>query len=335
MASDSLFGGTDTTGLSASTKGILDGVLADTQGSTIQTTKVGSATFVQGLGANNEAQGALVGTNAPTTGTLTNGNFVANVNLPANVGLTIEGLSKQASNTDVTSYLKGVIDKAIPAQTSTPSQNQYHDQLVSNLNTLLKTGTSLNTNNVVRVVNVTDDSAKNTSGSSDIHLNASTQANTNDVLAINMFGVNKNNTLVLTGVDKALVVGAGSVKVDGSTPTALMGDSNNQLLVGGAGADTIYGGGGSDTLTGGSSADTFGFNSAGRYTVSDFSGKTGDAITFNIPGITSLNQLAPFVTSIDTSKAGQTTYNFAGGNAITLVGVSPADITAGMVKFIV
>lgn len=330
MAADSLIGGASGT-LSETTKGILDSVLNDTHGP-VQTTNVGGATVVQGLGANNETQGALVESNAPVTGTLTNGNFVANVNLPANVGLAFEGLNQLVNGTSVSNYLGGLIDQALPQNfvNTNPVALEFRNSLDRAVETVLQgTGAS----NVVRVVTVTDSSVNN-SAPQNVQITGTTgSAGSSEVVALNMTNVHPQNTVVLENIDRTVIVGQGSVRVSGNTSSTLVGDNSNQNFTGGGGGDTLVGGGGFDTLTGGQGSDLFGFNSSGHYTISDFnSGTGGDSLVFKIPGITSLQQLAPFVTNVVVA-GGNTTYTFTEGSTITLVGVTPEQLSLDLISF--
>ncbi len=335
MAADSLIGGASV-GLNETTRDILNAVLNDTQGSSIQQTIVGGAKVAQGLGANNETQGALVESTAPVVGTLNNGNFVVNVNLPANVGLAFEGLNQLVNGTAISNYLDGLIAQALP-QTfidANPTALEFRNSLERAVDTVLQ-GTGANANNVVRVVTVTDSTANN-SAPKDIQITGATRSGNSEVVALNMTNVKPNNTVVLENIDNTVVVGQGAVRVSGNTSATVVGDSNNQVITGGGGSDTLVGGGGFDTLAGGAGADTFGFNSTGHYTLSDFSGAGNDRLTFTIPGITNLQQLATFVTSVDTqSQSGTTTYNFGPTASITLVGVGISDLTADMITFTV
>lgn len=327
MAADSLIGGTSITNtLSVTTKNILNSALNDTQQSTIQTTAIGSATVVQGLGANNEAQGVLVESASPVVGTLSNGDFVVNVNLPANVGLTFEGLNSVVSKGAVSAYLNSLIDVALPAATTDSSNGAaLRTSLVNAVDTALA---HAGANNVVRLVNVTD-STPSGSAPADLLITAAAGSN-NEVVALNMSGIKTGNTVVLGDIGSAVIVGAGTVRVSGSTSAIVVGDNSDQVIIAGTGSDTLVGGGGFDTMVGGSGANTFGFNSAGQYTIQGAG--SGDTLGFSIPGITNINQLAALVSDV-TVVNNNTTYTFVGGSTITLVGITPDQITAGLIHF--
>jgi Ca2+-binding RTX toxin-like protein len=325
-ASDSLIGGTSTDsaqGLSQTTIDILNNVLADTQESSVQKTTVGGAAVVTGLGADNTPQGVLVESNATVTGTFVVGTSNSAVDLPAHVGLTSEGLATVVTPQEANTYLLGLIAQALPSDSTNSAVIAERASLTTAVNQLLKA--NLNTTSAVNVVNVTDST---TTTGNDIHI---TSNNTSDILAINMTAVHNGNTLVLGNVSSAVIIGSGAVQVSGTTSAIVIGDSGNQLITGGTGSDTLVGGGGSDTLVGGTGNDTYGFNAAGQYTVK--SAGASDSLQFNIPNITNIDQLAALVTNVVVQN-NNTTYSFVGGSTITLVGITPDQVTANLIHFV-
>ena len=140
-----------------------------------------------------------------------------------------------------------------------------------------------------------------------------------------------NTTLVLTGMQKALVTGSGTVRLgDGAEGSLLVGDSTNQVLISGTGSDTLVGGGGTDTLVGGAGADVFGFNSLGHYTITDFVAGV-DKAYFEFGGINSIDDIRAYLTGV-TEVDGNTTFHFGPNASITLIGVS-ADAAIGPLLF--
>jgi Ca2+-binding RTX toxin-like protein len=139
------------------------------------------------------------------------------------------------------------------------------------------------------------------------------------------------DTVVLKGVEQALVANAGTIKVEGNAPIRLVGDLAAQDITGGGGNDTLVGGGGNDTLTGGLGNDVFGFSALGHVTLKDFD-VAHDSVAFASTGITNIQQLAALVTSVDNAPAG-VTFNFGHDASITLVGVSASQITSDLIKF--
>lgn len=128
-------------------------------------------------------------------------------------------------------------------------------------------------------------------------------------------------TLALSGMEKALVVNSGSVRIDSNgTGTIVVGDTSNQTLISGLGNDTLVGGGGSDTLVGGAGADVFGFNKRGHYTITDFVAGV-DKAYFEFDGVTTVAQVKSYLTAV-TENNGNTTFHFGDSASITLIGVS-------------
>jgi Ca2+-binding RTX toxin-like protein len=110
----------------------------------------------------------------------------------------------------------------------------------------------------------------------------------------------------------------------------LYGDNANQNILR-FGADTLVGGGGSDTLVGGYGADRFGLTGGGTTIVGDFNKAQGDKLAFQFAGISTTEQLVGAVTDIrDTPNGLFVSFGIHG--AVTLVGISIADITADMVQ---
>lgn len=325
MAADSLIGGTSVTDtLSQTTKDIINTVLADTHGP-VQTTTTGGTTVVQGLGANNEVQGVLVEAHAPVVGTFSTGVFNANVDLPANIGLTFEGPSSVVSSAAANTYLAGLIAEALPSTSSDPVVIAERAALMNAVNILSQS----QVDRVVRVINVTDSTA-NGSTPHDINIVSNNTASNHEIIAVNLSAVHNGNTLVLGNVSSAVIVGAGSVRVSGNAPSIVIGDNSNQLITGGTGADTLVGGGGSDTLVGGTGADKYGFNAAGQYRVEN--AQAADSLGFSLPGIINIDQLAALVTNVAVVNH-NATYTFIGGSTITLVGITPDQITANLIHF--
>lgn len=150
------------------------------------------------------------------------------------------------------------------------------------------------------------------------------------VFIINLAGLG-GKTLVLDNIHFASVAAQGTVRVDDNTPIRISSDSQAQNISGGGGNDTLIGSG-NDTLTGGGGNDIFGFNgTAGHYTITDFN-KAADKLAFAIPGITTVDQLKAHVTSV-THDSTSITYNFGPDTSITLVGITPGDLTASMIQF--
>jgi Ca2+-binding RTX toxin-like protein len=136
----------------------------------------------------------------------------------------------------------------------------------------------------------------------------------------------------LKGVQSALVINSGTIHAEGNTPIRMVGDITAQNMGGADGNDTLAGGGGNDTLAGGLGSDTFGFSALGHYTLTDFNVAQHDTAAFAVTGVTTIGQLAAFLTSVDDAPTG-VTYHFGPNASITLIGVSASQVTADMVMF--
>lgn len=158
-----------------------------------------------------------------------------------------------------------------------------------------------------------------------------TGVDSDTLLAVRLLDISSDSTLVLSGMEKVILVGAGNVRVDDSNGAMLVGDTTNQNITGGDGADSLVGGGGADSLTGGAGDDVFGFIAKGDYTITDFTAGE-DVLAFGINGVDSLDDLNDLITSVSHS-GGDTTFHFGDNASITLVGVDTDALTADMVKF--
>ena len=340
--SESLFGGAASVyqALSDSTKDLVDSVLADTVGGKVTVSSVGSGTLVVGTGGDGEVQGVLVGTNSAITGELKAGDLVITVALPASVALAFEGPPASVTPETAQAYFESVINEALPDTSTDAATVELRESLLAGIQALkdsLAPGTGGAAVNVTVKVITLSKVAQNgllaqlPNAGSDVEFTGSTS--TNELLAFVMSQLSADDRLVLKDVKAAQIVGAGKVALkDGSAAAAISGDSFNQSLTGGVGADTLVGGGGVDTLTGGGGSDIFGVNSiSGDLLINDFDVKT-DKIAFLFDGITSWQQVAPFLTSI-TESGGNSTLNFSTGASITLVGVSAQTLTIDLAKF--
>lgn len=332
MGAESMLGGTAGTNMSTNTKNLLDQFLGDTVDGAITMTDLGDgSTMVVGKGADGETQGAVVSGSVAVAGEVKDGVMNLVINLPAGVSIGFEGLSKLASVAEAQSYIGDLIAAALPAG------DWLRVSLEKGLGNLMQALTDGGiTNSVVRVVNIVDNSSS-TAGSLDaapsttgktIVFDAS-GSNASEVLAILMQQIKAGNTLELKGVEKALLIGSGTVVVSGGSAANLQGDTSAQKITGGSGNDTLVGGGGNDTLDGGAGNDIYGLNAQGHYTIQL---GTGDKLAFQVQGVNSLQDLLPLVSN-GYEKDGNVTFEFVDHSTITLVGISAADLTADMIQF--
>ncbi|ESQ76635.1 calcium-binding protein [Asticcacaulis sp. AC402] len=119
---------------------------------------------------------------------------------------------------------------------------------------------------------------------------------------------------------------AEELRLTGAANIDASGNSVNNLLIGNTGANVLNGLGGNDTLTGGSGADTFLFQAGSRADqVEDFNATDGDLINVNAytGGVANAGLVVQSGVNV--------VINFGGGNVITVVGASQADVLSHMV----
>ena len=330
MSADSLFGGSDSSALSAGSLALLNQFLTDTVGGSTSSESIGGSTYVSGTGSHGETQGGVLPTSGAINGTIDDGVFQLTLNLPANTGLVFEGMNG-ATPDAAGVFLKSLLDSYHPSAVQQAS-------LVSAVNQLVDAMKAQGVTNVeFRLFDVISNSGNGAlgqpnaalgAGAHDIVLNASQNPGV-QAFAVNL--AHATDALVLKGVEYALVANAGTVRVEDSSPIRLVGDLAAQDITGGGGNDTLVGGGGNDTLTGGLGNDVFGFSALGHVTIKDFD-VAHDTAAFSFAGLTNIQQLAALVTSVDDAPTG-VTFNFGHDASITLVGVSAAQITADFIKF--
>ena len=147
----------------------------------------------------------------------------------------------------------------------------------------------------------------------------------------NLLNMNNDAMVQVSNISNLLVTGPGSVSINGTSASVLVGDTFNQTLTGGPGNDVLGGGGGNDVLYGGAGKDTFLLWGTGRVTIGDFA--AGDVMKFNIPSVNSLATLLTHMTSSKPDSQGMT-YAFDTGLSVTLVGATPSTVfTADMFAF--
>lgn len=319
--------------LDQGTKDILTSVLSnmDTSNTPVNVVNVGGTTFVQGIqnnqGGSNGEQivGAVVPSTEAVSGTINNGNFVADVSTPAGTGLVLQGPAETTGSSGTQSFFNTLIDSSIPSTSSDPTVVEQRNSLQT-ASTLVSTGLGEGQSSVVRLVNVVANDIGNTNSGEIVINGQGTGSITGltNVVAVNTHGLPQGQTLVLENIQRSAVLGDSTVQVRGTSGAVVVGDNANQSIAGGTGADTLVGGGGHDTLAGGGGNDLFGFTSSGNYTVSDFN-PANDQLVFAVPGITNAQQLGSAVTGV-TTTGGTTTYSFTGGSSISFTGLTPEQI---------
>ncbi|HWA90333.1 MAG TPA: type I secretion C-terminal target domain-containing protein [Rhizomicrobium sp.] len=132
----------------------------------------------------------------------------------------------------------------------------------------------------------------------------------------------------------ALFLGTGSSETINGTNGAdiIYGFGGNDTLNGGGGADILYGGTGDDILTGGGGNDHFVYDARqfGNDTITDFA--AGDKIDLRALGVSSLGDLAPFMSQVGSSVKISLFYN-GSNESITVSNASLASLGASSFQF--
>src|SRR6185369_1261963 len=129
MAADSLFGGTDTSALSAGSLALLNQFLGDTVGTTTLES-IGGSTYMSGTGSHGETQGGILPGTGAISGTIDDGVLHLNLNLPGSTGLLFEGINGSTPDAAGT-FLHSVVSSYHPSATQQASLDAAVDQLVS------------------------------------------------------------------------------------------------------------------------------------------------------------------------------------------------------------
>ncbi|OYU31999.1 MAG: hypothetical protein CFE39_05395 [Comamonadaceae bacterium PBBC2] len=335
MAIDSLFGGNDTVvgSLSDDTQALLNSLLTSSVGgsSTVEIPTPGSL-YVSSEGSFGQDQGALVSTslNVGITAQVDSGNLALSVQLPPGVGVAFQGLDEKSPE-EAAQYFSNALDLIITS--NDPGIVAYKETLSNLVKEISEAISSTGAKMSVRFVAFSNDDSQTRAATNEVYLDVTGKggSSSTELVAVVMSSVAAGKTLVLSGVEGALLVGAGTARIDGFKGAYISGDQANQKIIGGAGRDTILGGGGTDTITGGSGADVFGFSKlSGNMIITDF--QVGvDKLGFG-GTITSVSDLAPKFTGL-TQNADGVTLSFGSDASITLVGVSVEQLSLDMLKF--
>jgi serralysin len=105
-----------------------------------------------------------------------------------------------------------------------------------------------------------------------------------------------DDLVTTTGFESLVAIGDGRLKISGSNPASVFGDSFSQEVIGGTGDDFLSGGGGLDVLTGGAGRDTFELGFSGNTVLSDLAAE--DTLQFSLFGVGTVDELmARFVST--------------------------------------
>jgi hypothetical protein len=308
-------------------------VLGDTVSGTLQTATVGTSTLLVGTDAQGAKQGLLTPGTQALSGALNDGALQLQVQLPANLGFAFQGrdsVQPQAAS----EFLNSVVDSYVPASLAGDTGATYRASLqnaVSDVMSGLQSGGTQGI--VVRMVQFVSGKPapqrmqpQALGDSQDVVLDAGSSSSS-EVFAVALAGLGATDTLVLKGVEGAVLAGAGRVRVDGSAGARIASDLAAQTVTGSAGNDVLVGNG-NDVLTGGAGADVFGIAGIGHYTIMDLT-KGVDKLAFK--GVSSVEQLVSFVTGVTDDSVGLT-INFGPNVSVQLVGVHAGDLSASMVQ---
>ena len=145
--------------------------------------------------------------------------------------------------------------------------------------------------------------------------------------------------LGLTGNNAAndLAGNSGNNRVNGAGGAdAVVGGAGNDRILGGGGADRLGGGVGIDVLTGSTGADRFVMNNGdGKEKVTDFTLAQNDRLVFDDALWGNVAQTAAqVVNSFAHVVVAGVTFDFGGGDVMTLVGLTSTVGLAGQIEFI-
>lgn len=158
-------------------------------------------------------------------------------------------------------------------------------------------------------------------------------ANREQLLAVNLAPVADDKIVALENIENALLIGNGAVRISGNQPAVVAGDNADQVIIGGGGSDTLVGGGGSDTLNGGAGNDVYGITGGAGSNLRIEGFSVGqDSLAFKLPGVTNFEQLVARVSVVNFVN-GNIVATFADGSTVTLVGVTPDQLTASLAAF--
>lgn len=312
--------------LSDEAKALFAEVLKDQVGGLAGTTftPITGGTLAVGQGAGGVVQGVVVtDAGAAVTAELNAGSLHVNVGLPAGMAVAFQGQPTAVAPDTALAYVNGLIQDAMGSEESIPKASLINGTAAL-LNAVGATAENVNIN----VVNLNGSSSDGTG-----NVTFTGQADSNDVIAFVMNSLTPNQTLVMQDVNAALIVGFGSVQLQGSNGAVIAADVSDQVIIGGAGNDTLIGGGGHDTLAGGEGANVFGVNTAsGSLVLADFDVKV-DKLAFDFDGINRWEDLGPFFTGVTTDAQGNAVAQFGDLYNITFVGLRVEDITTDFLKF--
>ena len=312
--------------LSDGAKALFAEVLQDQVGGLAGTTftSISGGTLAVGQGAGGFMQGVLItDTGAAVTAELNAGSLHVNVGLPAGVAVAFQGQPTAVAPAAGQAYVSGLIEDAMG-----PEASVAKDALLKGTTAIFDAmgATAENVN-----VNIVSLNGSGSNGTGNVTFTG--QTGSTDVMAFVMSGLTPNQTLVLQDVQSSLIVGGGTIQLQGSNGAVIAADTANQVILGGAGNDTLIGGGGHDTLTGGEGANVFGVNTAsGSLVLADFDVKV-DKLAFNFDGINRWEDLGPFFTGVTTDAQGNAVAQFGDLYNITFVGLRAEDITTDFLKF--
>ncbi|UEM07052.1 hypothetical protein JL101_029050 (plasmid) [Skermanella rosea] len=148
----------------------------------------------------------------------------------------------------------------------------------------------------------------------------------------------EGNELIHGSAGDDTVTGEGGIDIlfGGQGNDALSGGAGDDFLYGGAGDDRIAGGAGDDYLKGNGGADRFEFgsNAGGRDIVADFKrGSDLIEIEADLDG-NGLTTAAQVLGAAEADGSGNAVLDLGNGLEVTVLGLAPDEMTAGMIRMI-
>ena len=133
---------------------------------------------------------------------------------------------------------------------------------------------------------------------------------------------------VLGGSGNDAIVGADGVA------NRIAGNAGNDNLQGRSGNDTLLGGAGNDTMTGGADADTFEFGAGnGIDRVEDFQAGAAVSDVVRLVGLGAAFDSFAEIMAVTSQSGANAVIDFGGGNTITLLNVTVANLVANDFSF--
>jgi Ca2+-binding RTX toxin-like protein len=262
-----------------------------------------------------------------TSSSVTNGSLQLRIDLPTDEGVLLTGrddLTPEAA----TSFLQGIVTATYASAGPGSAGDMLRGSLAGAVQThkgaLVSAGVA---STLVRAVEF----PSNAFPTGTISLDA-TGASQNELFMLRLDqACFAGGSVSLNGIENVVLSGSGVASVASTSGARISNDIGAQAITGGAANDVFVSFGGNDTLTGGAGSDVFAFAGLGHYRITDFD-TAMDKLGFNIPGVNSLGDLAPYFTGMRQTDAG-VTLSFGPSVSIELMGVQASQLSVGLLAF--